>query len=50
MTKLEIYPDIWERDPKEDDTFGYCEEYFGVLKNFVEQAADHNLGLVIYLS
>jgi len=50
MTNLEIYPEIWQRDPEEDDTFGYCEEYFGVLKAFVEQAADRNLGLVIYLS
>ncbi|MBI5302699.1 MAG: YfbM family protein [Chloroflexi bacterium] len=50
MTKLEIYPDIWERNPEEDDTFGYCEEYFGVLKSFVEQAAERNLGLVICLS
>jgi len=50
MTKLEIYPDIWQRDPAEDDTFGYCVEYFRVLKGFFEQAADRNLGLVIYLA
>lgn len=50
MTKLDIYPEIWDRDPEEDDTFGYCAEYFSSLKTFVADAADRKLGLVIYLS
>ena len=50
MTRLDVYPDIWDRDTAEDDTFGYCAEYFGTLKDFVASAADRNLGLLIYLS
>ena len=50
MTRLQIYPDIWDRDSDEDDTFGYCAEYFEVLKNFVARAAERNLGLVVYIS
>ena len=50
MIKLSIYPDIWDRDPADDDTFGYCSEYFVDLKAFVKRAADKRLGLVIYLS
>jgi hypothetical protein len=50
MMKLEIYPEIWDRDPADDDTFGYCAEYFATLKEFVARAAEKNLGLVIYVS
>lgn len=50
MTRVQIYPDIWQRGPEEDDTFGYCEEYFGILKSFVAQAADRNLGILICLA
>jgi hypothetical protein len=50
MMKLEIYPEIWDRDPAEDDTFAYCAEYFGTLKEFVAGAAQRRLGLVFYLS
>ena len=50
MTRLEIYPEIWDRDPVEDDTFGYCAEYFATLKSFVAQAAERGLGLVVCIS
>lgn len=50
MMKLKIYPEIWDRDAQEDDTFGYCAEYFAVLKAFVGSAAEKNLGLVLYLT
>ncbi|MFC4309992.1 YfbM family protein [Steroidobacter flavus] len=50
MMNLEIYPAIWDRDPADDDTFGYCAEYFESLKTFVEQTASRNLGLVVYLT
>jgi len=50
MTRLDIYPTvIWNRDPADDDTLGYCVEYFLVLKAFVEQAAARQRGLLIYL-
>ena len=50
MMKLSIYPEIWDRDPAEDDTFSYCAEYFATLKEFVASAAQRRLGLVFYLS
>ena len=50
MMTLEIYPAIWDRDPLEDDTFGYCLENFETLKSFVAQAAERNMGLIVYLT
>lgn len=50
MVALEIYPEIWDRDPEEDDTFAYLEEYFGELKAFIDMAAARGLGLIIELT
>lgn len=50
MTELEIYPQIWDRDLGDDDTYGYCAEYFNDLKAFMSRAVDRDLGIVIYLS
>jgi Domain of unknown function (DUF1877) len=49
MMKLGIYPEIWDRDPADDDTFGYCAEYFTTLKTFVATAAERNTGLLVHL-
>jgi hypothetical protein len=50
MMKLDIYPTIWDRDPKEDDTLGYLIEYFYTLKSFVNRAVERKKGLIIYLN
>lgn len=50
MKKLEIYPDIWDRDPQDDDTLGYLLEYRGVLCGFLDAAARDGLGMVVVLS
>lgn len=50
MTQLDIYPGIWDRDPAEDDSFGYCMEYFGELRTFVTRAAERGAGLIISLT
>lgn len=50
MMRLGIYPEIWDRDPADDDAFGYCAEYFGCLKAFIETASERNLGLIISIS
>ncbi|HKP81146.1 MAG TPA: YfbM family protein [Pyrinomonadaceae bacterium] len=50
MVAKEIYPEIWDRDPEEDDTFGYLTEYFQVLRGFLSQTVDEGLGLVVYFS
>jgi hypothetical protein len=50
MMQLDIYPGIWDRDPAEDDSFGYCMEYFGALRTFVMRAAERGVGLIISLT
>ena len=48
MMQAQIYPNIWNRDPAEDDTLGYVLGYFAELKFFVEEASSQNKGIVIY--
>ena len=50
MTKLEIYPTIWDRDPSEDDTLGYLVEYFDLLREFVAKTQAREYGMITYLS
>lgn len=50
MMQLDIYPGIWDRDRAEDDSFGYCMEYFGALRTFVMRAAERGVGLIISLT
>ena len=50
MTQLDIYPGIWDRDPADDDSLGYCLEYFSALRAFVMRAAERGVGLVISLT
>ncbi len=50
MISLGIYPEIWDRDPCDDDTFDYCAVYFDDLKCFVARAASCRLGMVIRLA
>jgi hypothetical protein len=47
MMAKEIYPSIWDRDPSEDDTLGYCLEYFEVLKQFIADSSQNNHGFVV---
>jgi hypothetical protein len=49
MLALEIYPEIWNRDPSDDDTLGYLLEYFDFLKAFVAGAASRRLGLIVWV-
>jgi len=50
MTEQEIYPEIWDSDPEEDDTLGYLMEYVQILRGFLSQAVSERRGLVLYLS
>lgn len=50
MMQLDIYPGIWDRDPADDDSLGYCMEYFSALRAFVMRAAERGAGLVISLT
>jgi len=47
MMSLEIYPDIWDRDPKDDDTLGYCIEYYDDLHRFLSDAAGNSMGVAL---
>lgn len=47
MEKLDIYPNIWERD--DDEGFEYIAEYFNNLKTFVSNCSKNNLGMAVYL-
>ena len=49
MTKQEIYPEIWDRPPEEDDTLGYLLEHVDTLREFLAQAVEKRQGLVVYL-
>src|SRR5215813_5271564 len=46
MVKKEIYPEIWTRDPKDDDTLGYLIEYYRILRGFLNQAVDGGAGVL----
>jgi hypothetical protein len=50
MTRQDIYPEIWNNDPEEDDPLGYVMEYLGTLRGFLAQAVEHGHGLVVYLT
>ena len=50
MMELEIYPEIWDRDPTDDDTLEYLLEYFDLLKEFVSRGAASGRGMLVYLS
>lgn len=47
MERLDIYPNIWERDGEEG--FEYISEYFENLKSFVASCSKNNLGMAVYL-
>ena len=49
MMKQEIYPGIWDRDPSDDDTLGYCLDNFESLKRFLAEAVRLRRGMLIYL-
>lgn len=49
MMSLEIYPEIWDRDPQDDDTLGYCVEYIADLRRFIADAANNSMGITLYI-
>ena len=48
MMELGIYPEIWDRDPAEDDTLGYLLHHYGELRAFVRRAADGGRAMIVY--
>ncbi len=49
MIEEEIYPTIWDCDPRDNDTLSYLADYFEELKNFVHLAHENNQGLIIFI-
>ena len=50
LTAAEIYPDIWDRAPEEDDTRGYVAEYYEQLRSFILDAAAAGEALLISIT
>jgi Domain of unknown function (DUF1877) len=50
MMNLGIYPEIWDRDPADDDTLAYLLEYFDLLKDFVGRGARSGQGMLVYIN
>jgi hypothetical protein len=50
MMRLEIYPEIWDRDPAEDDTLGYLMEYLGLLRTAVATVVERGHGLLVTIT
>lgn len=50
MTSKEIYPEIWDRPPEEDDTLSYLLEHVGTLREFLAQVVEQRQGLVVHLT
>lgn len=50
FSKADIYPNIWDRSPEDDDMLGYLLEYFETLKGFVLEVKERGTGLIICLT
>lgn len=50
MMEEGVYPEIWDRDPADDDTLGYLLEYYDDLRAFVRRRAEQGEGMIVYLN
>jgi len=50
MTAKEIYPEIWSRGDPDEETIGYLVESFRLLRGFLQQTVEAEVGMVIVLS
>ena len=50
MMRLEIYPEIWDRDPAEDDTLGYLMEHVRSLRVTLDRLATDGYGMMVTIS
>jgi len=48
FTKHELYPDIWDKEPKEE-CIGYVIDYLNGLKKFISETAQSGRALIAYL-
>lgn len=50
LSAADIYPDIWDRPPEEDDTQGYVAEYYEMLRAFILDAASERQALLVSIT
>jgi hypothetical protein len=50
MAELEIYPDVWDRSPEEDDTLGYLMEHWSLLRAFITKGAADGFAMLVFLT
>jgi len=50
MMRAEIYPEIWDRDPNDDDTLGYLMEYVAILRAAMTTVTSRGHGLLVVLT
>jgi Domain of unknown function (DUF1877) len=50
MMRLEIYPEIWDRDPAKEDPLGYLLEMTGVLRGALDRVVGQGHGLLVALT
>lgn len=50
MMRLEIYPEIWDRDPAQDDTLGYLIEYLKRLRGTLAGVVARGHGLLVTIT
>ena len=48
MMKAEIYPEIWDRTPPNDDPLGYLMEYVKVIREMLATVTARGHGLLVY--
>jgi hypothetical protein len=50
MMREQIYPNFWDRDPKEDDTLSYLLSFYDNLREFLDKCSSGSKGAITYLS
>ncbi len=50
MMEEHIYPEIWDRDPNEEDNRAYLMFHYRELRQFVAETCRKGLGLFLYLT
>jgi hypothetical protein len=50
MMRLEIYPEIWDRDPEKDDTLGYLMESVSLLRQALDVVVARGYGLLVTIT
>jgi hypothetical protein len=50
MMRLEIYPEIWDRDPAEDDTLGYLMDCLQQLRETLPSLVARGFGMLVTIS